>query len=321
MIHVAIAGAGAWGLNHVRDLASMRGVRLRWIVEPDEVRREGAGRLAKGARLSDRLEPALEDERVDALVIASPTPTHVPLARAALRAGKHVLVEKPLAETAREASQLVSLARRAGRILAVGHLLRYHPAVTALERVMRSGRLGRPRYLIAQRTNLGRLRSDEGALSSLAPHDVSLMAHLLGAWPVGVSARGGVYAQPQLEDLVFLGLRFPGGVLGHVHLSWLDAVKVRRVAVVAERGMAVFDDVSAEAPLRLHLCGHALPGEVVPVPRRPALRAELQVFVRCVAGGAEIPTPGEDGVRVARVLEAARRSLAEGGREIPLRVR
>ncbi|MHC5011681.1 MAG: Gfo/Idh/MocA family protein [Planctomycetota bacterium] len=334
---MAVAGAGAWGTNHIRTLVSMRGVRLAWIIDPDPERRDAARRLAPDARTTADPAEAFADDRLDAVVIASPSPTHAPLARAALAASKHVLVEKPLAPDAGTAWDLVRRARRAQRLLAVGHLLLYHPAVRRLKRLVEEQRLGGIHYLYGQRTNLGRIRSDEGALTSLAPHDISVMVHLLGAWPTAVAARGAAYVQPHWEDVVFLTLYFPGGVLGHVHLSWLDPHKVRRLSLVGSRRMAVFDDMDAAARLRIHdKSAVAVEPDVVParppeihrggsrvvaLPDREPLREELRAFLESARSGSPILTPGEDGARVVRVLEAAQRSLRAGGERIALRIR
>jgi predicted dehydrogenase len=333
LIRIALAGAGEWGRNHVRALASMASVSLAWVIDPDAERLEQAALLAPGARLSADLGEALADPRLDALVVSSPSPTHGPIARAALAAGKHVLVEKPLAPTAAEAEDLVARARRAGRVLSVGHLLLYHPAVAHLKRTVERGGMGRVLYLYGQRTNLGRIRTDEGALTSLAPHDVSVMVHLLGAWPVGVAARGRVCVQPRWEDVVFVSLRFPGDVMGHVHLSWLEPLKVRRLSMVGDRCMAVFDDMEPVEKVRIHAKPPpprpgaskppvaSAPGRAPRLPRREPLRAELEAFVRSVRTGVPTITPGEDGARVVRVLEAAQASLEAGGRETSISVR
>jgi predicted dehydrogenase len=323
VIRVAVAGAGEWGRNHVRTLAALPGVRLAWVIDPDPRRRDEAHALAPDARIVAHDGDALRDPRLDAVVIASPSPTHYPVARAALAAGKHVLVEKPLAPTAAEAEDLVRRARRAKRLLAVGHLLLYHPAMPHLKRFVDEGRAGPVLYLYGQRSNIGRVRDDEGALLSLAPHDISVMAHLLGAWPVGVSAHARRCVQERWEDVVFLTLRFPRGVLGQVHLSWLEPLKVRRLTVVAREGMAVFDDMLPVEKVRLH---RIVPGsgrlrQADPVARVPRLsgieplKAELTSFLRSVRTGRASLTPGTDGLAVVRVLEAAQASLAADGRE------
>lgn len=326
MIRVAVAGAGEWGRNHVRTLAAMPGVDLAWVIDPDERRREDARALAPRARIVADDGEALRDRRLDAVVVSSPTPSHYPVAKAALQAGKHVLVEKPLAATSAEASDLVLRARRAKHHLAVGHLLLYHPAMPHVRRFVAEGRSGPVLYVYGQRSNIGRLRDDEGALISLAPHDISVMAHLLGQWPVGVSAHARRCVQERWEDVVFLTLRFASGVLGQVHLSWLEPLKVRRITVVAREGMAVFDDMLPVEKLRLH---RILPGsgrlrQPDPAPRVPRLaaveplRAELAAFVRAVRTGRPCLTPGEDGLSVVRVLEAAQASLRADGREQPV---
>jgi predicted dehydrogenase len=328
VIRLAVFGAGEWGRNHVRTLAEMPGVKLTWVVDPDPARRRDAARLAPGARVVEEQRAALADSRLDAVVVASPSPTHLAVAGAALDAGKHVLVEKPLAPTTAEAEDLVLRARRVRRLLSVGHLLLYHPAMAALERFVRAPRSGRVLYVYGQRSNIGRLRDDEGALISLAPHDISVMAHLLGRWPVGVSAHARRCVQRRLEDVVFLNLRFPGGVMGQVHLSWLEPLKVRRITVVARRGMAVFDDMLPTEKVRLHRVvegpgveRRADPEPIVPrVKHLAPLRAELAAFAADVRLGRPGLTPGEDGLRVVRVLEAAQTSLARDGAEIDVDV-
>jgi predicted dehydrogenase len=334
LIHLAVAGAGQWGRNHIRTLARMPGARLAWIVEPDAARRQAACELAPGARGTAELREALDDERVEGVIVASPGPTHHEVAGAALDAGRHVMCEKPLTTDVASSRDLVRRAKRRGVHLAVGHLLVHHPAVKALARTAAGARFGAIRYIHCRRTNLGRVRTDEGTLASLAPHDISVMVHLLGRWPVAVQARGARHVQPSWEDVVFLGFRFPGGVLGQVHLSWLEPLKVRRISVVGAHAMAVFDDMDPENKLQVIRAripppapdprGHTADGIRVShphVPPRQPLREELRAFVRCIRTGEPPLTPGEDGVRVAQVLEAAQRSLDEGGREVRLRIR
>jgi len=307
----------------------MPGVRLDWIVDPDPERRAEALLLAPGARATGDEREAFGDPRLDVVVVSSPSPTHAPVASAALEAGKHVLVEKPLAPTSEEAEDLVRRARRAKRLLSVGHLLLYHPAMAHLRRFVTAGRHGPVLYVYGQRSNIGRLRDDEGALISLAPHDISVMAHLLGVWPVSVTAHARRCVQRQLEDIVFLTLKFPGGALGQVHFSWLEPIKVRRISVVAREGMAVFDDMLPEEKVRVHAVvtgpgGKRQPGARVLAPKiKPIepLKAELGAFLASVRTGKPSLTPGEDGVRVVKVLEAAQASLLADGREMPVTIR
>ncbi|MFM8981178.1 MAG: Gfo/Idh/MocA family protein [Planctomycetia bacterium] len=326
MIRAAVVGAGEWGRNHVRSLAALPGARLDWVVETDPARAAEAALLAPRAQVTSELGDVLRDPRVEAIVVATPSPAHHPVASAALAAGKHVLVEKPLAPTSAEAEDLVRRARRARRLLSVGHLLLYHPAMAALKRFGASRRHGPVLYMYGQRSNIGRLRDDEGALIGLAPHDISVMAHLLGQWPVGVCMHARRCVQRRREDIVFLTLRFPGGVLGQVHLSWLEPIKVRRISVVAQRGMAVFDDMLPSGKVAVHgvLEGpgpQRRPAAKPSLPRLKAvepLKAELAAFLASVRSGRPSLTPGEDGVRVVRVLEAAEASAAQAGREVPI---
>ena len=333
-LHVAVAGCGEWGRNHVRAVLAAPGMKLLHVADPSEARREVARGLAPQATVSASLDAALADPRVDAVIVAAPSPTHAPLGRAALAAGKHVLVEKPLAPTVAEAEDLVARAKKGGKVLQVGHLLLYHPAVAHLRRLVERHALGDLHYLYAQRTNLGRIRTDEGSLTSLGPHDVSVMAHLLGAWPEAVSAQGAAYVQPTREDVVFVTLRFPGGVLAHLHLSWLDPHKVRRLTLVGSRKMAVFDDMEPAEKIRVHDKGPVPPepgswGEALAlrfgetrIPRLPLvepLSASLRAFARAIRDRAEPLASGASGVEVVRVLAAAERSLAARGREIAIR--
>jgi predicted dehydrogenase len=331
---VAVVGCGEWGRNHVRAVAQHGGARLLHVVDTSEVRREVARELAPGASVSDDLAAALEDPRVEAVVVATPTPSHVPIARAAIAAGKHLLVEKPLAPTVALAADLAARARKARRVLMVGHLLLHHPAVRFLKRLVDRGGLGRLHYAYAQRTNLGRIRTDENVLMSLAPHDVAVLSHLFGAWPNAVSAQGAAYVQSKWEDVVFLTLRFPGGRLGHVHLSWLDPHKVRRLTLVGSRTMAVFDDMEPAEKIRVHDKGPVPPepgswaealalrfGETR-IPRLPAvepLREQLKAFLRACRTGVVPLADAASGVATARVLDAAARSLRSRGREVAVR--
>jgi len=334
MTTVAVAGAGRWGRNLVRNFASLPDCELRWVVEPDAGRRERIGAQYPGVRTADRLEPILADPEVDAVVISAPARDHHALGTAALRAGKHVYVEKPLALTLADARDLERSAQDAGRILMTGHLLLYHPAVLLLKDLIDRGELGDIYYLYSQRVNLGMIRRDENALWSFAPHDLSVMLHLLGEEPVSVSARGAAYIQPDIEDVVFLNLRFENGRMGQVQLSWLDPHKIRRFTVVGSKKMVVFDDAEPLEKVRVYDKGVDQPGDYasygdyiglrfgdVWIPRiDPAepLRLECAEFLDCVRTGRVPRSDGAGGVRVVRILEAATESLAADGAPVAL---
>jgi predicted dehydrogenase len=262
------------------------------------------------------------------VVIATPAATHADLACRALAAGKHVLVEKPLALSVADAERVARAAAASGRVLLVGHLMVFHPAVVRLKELVASGQLGDLYYLHARRVNLGRLRHDENALWSFAPHDLSMIDALLDATPVRVSASGQSYLQPGIEDVVFATLHFAGGTMAHIHLSWLDPRKERRLTVVGSRLMAEFDDVATEK-LRIYDKGYERPPSFggfdeyltlrdgdVHIPRltmEEPLRVEARHFVDCIVVGARPRVDAESALRVTRVLEAAQRSLVSGG--------
>lgn len=327
-VGVAVIGCGYWGINHVRTVAADRGAELRWVCDTSEGARERALSRAPGARGAGDIDEVLGDPATDAVVIATPAVTHASLAARALEAGKHALVEKPIALSSSEAVRLRDLADQRSRVLAVGHLMLYHPAVELLGELLAGGELGELYYLYAARVNLGRLRTDENALWSFGPHDVSMIDYFLGEAPVSVSARGQSYLQPGIEDVVFVTLRFAGGQMAHIHLSWLDPRKERRLTVVCSRKMVEFDDVAAEK-LRIYDKGYDRPpaftefaeyltirhGDIhIPhVAMGEPLAVEIRHFLQCVETGARPRTDGASAVRVVQVLEAAQTSLEADG--------
>jgi predicted dehydrogenase len=332
-VTLAQVGTGDWGANLVRNFASLPDCELSLLCDTDANRLARAARAAPRARTVGDPELVAADPGIQAVAIASSAVTHYPLARRFLEAGKDVYVEKPMTLRAAEAAHLVRLAEEGGRILMVGHLLLYHPAVVKLAALVREGGLGDLRYVYAQRTNLGKVRPDENALWSFAPHDVAVILHLIGQEPVDVSARGEAFLQPGIHDVVFVYLRFPDGHLAHVHVSWLDPHKVRRFTVVGASKMAVLDDGEPTEKLRIYDKGVDA-GSVVDYARAMAVRSgdiwipridatepltlECRHFIECVRTRARPRTDGREGLRVIRVLEAASRSLAAGGAPVRL---
>ena len=325
-VRVAVIGAGTWGANHVRVLASDPRVDLCAICDPDPRAGARARVLAPSARL-ERWQAVLDDRDIDAVVISTPAGPHAALTREALAAGKHVLVEKPLAMREDDANEVAATARASGRVLLVGHLMVYHPVVVRLRELLRSGELGELYYLYSRRVNLGRLRHDENALWSFGPHDLSMIDFLLGEEPSSVTARGQSYLQPGVEDVVFVSLRFARGQMAHVHLSWLDPRKERSLTLVCSQKMVEFDDVAAEK-LRVYDRGFERPeftqwGEYLTIrdgdvhlPRvamEEPLAVEARHFVDCCLGLAEPRTGIDSALRVTRTLAAAERSLRADG--------
>jgi predicted dehydrogenase len=329
MIRVAVVGAGAWGINHVRAMSRAKDAELVLVCDGSEAARARAAALAPGARLGQDLEEALAASDVDAVVLATPAKDHAGQARAVLNAGKHVLVEKPLALEAADAHAVVSAAETHKRVLMVGHLMLFHPAVERLKAMIDEGELGRIFYVYAVRVNLGRVRQDENALWSLAPHDVAMIEHLLGDEPESVSARGGTYLQTRIEDVVFVNLRFRSGVSAQIQVSWLDPRKERRLTIVGAQKMVEFDDVHPVEKLRIYDKGVDRPpafteyaqflsirnGDVhIPhVPMAEPLERQNRHFLECVAQGKRPLTDGHAALRVVRVLEAAQKSLEYDG--------
>ena len=325
-VRVGVVGLGYWGPNLARNLDAIAGCELRWICDPQAERRERLARSFPGARASGELSELLADGELDAIVLATPVRTHAELAVRVAEARKHCFVEKPLATTAAEAERAVEAARSAERLLMVGHLLEYHPAVERLKELIDSGELGRLFYLYGNRVNLGVLRDDENALWSLGAHDVSVVLRLVAEEPCECIAQGASYVRESVQDVVFCFLRFPSGIVAHLHLSWLDPHKERRLTVVGARRMATFDDMLIERKLTIYDKGFdedsrswgeyiARSGDAFSprIPNPEPLRIECEHFVECVRTGASPRSDGESGLRVVRVLEALQRSLDAGG--------
>ncbi len=332
-VGIVVVGAGGWGRNHVRNFAALPGAELRWVCDASESIRAEVAAAHPGVRVAADLEAALADPAVRGVVVATPVPTHADLAARALAAGRDVLVEKPLALTTEDAARLCRLADTHGRVLMVGHLLLYHPAVIALRELIESGELGEVLYVYSQRLNLGVVRRDENAWWSLAPHDLSVASFLLGSDPVAVSATGACFLQTGkgIEDVVFATVEFPQGRLAHVHVSWLDPNKTRQLTVVGSRKMAVFDDTSPDEKLKIYDKGAEPPPSLsydegvrirtgdlrVPALRmQEPLRRECGAFVEAIRSRSRPVADGASGLAVVRALEAGARSLASRGQRI-----
>jgi predicted dehydrogenase len=327
-VTVGVTGLGYWGPNLARNFDRLPDAELRWLCDRDDALREKVGAAHPDARQSADLDELLADPELDAVVLATPVPTHADLAVKVLSAGKHCFVEKPLAQSAADAQRAVDAAREAGRILMVGHLLEYHPGVRKLKEIADSGDLGDIRYIYSHRLNLGKLRADENALWSLGAHDVSVVLRLAGEEPSEVHARGEAYMNPGVEDVVFCFLRFPSGLAAHLHLSWLDPHKERRFTVVGSQQMATFDDMALERKITVYDKGFdesatnygeyiTRSGDVYSprIDNVEPLRTECQHFVDSVRAGTAPVSDGESGLRVVKVLEGLQESLRESARE------
>jgi predicted dehydrogenase len=319
---VGVVGLGYWGPNLARNLGAIAGCELAWMCDASPEARAKLERSFPAARSTADIEDLLADPALDAIVLATPVPTHAELAVAVAGAGKHCFVEKPLATNAADAERAVAAAAAAGRILMVGHLLEYHPAVARLKELLDSEELGELFYIYGNRLNLGQLRKDENALWSLGAHDVSVALHLIGEEPVECLAHGASYVREGVQDVVFCYLRFPSGVVAHLHLSWLDPHKERRITVVGSRRMATFDDMLIEGKLTIYDKGFdedtrswgeyiARSGDTFSprIPNLEPLRIECEHFVQCIRTGETPRSDGQSGLRVVRVLEQLQISL------------
>ena len=328
-LRIGVAGLGYWGPNLARNFAAIDGCELAWCCDASPDARARAAARFPGVRVTAELSDLLGDPELDAIALATPVPTHAPLAVEVLRAGKHCFVEKPLAQSVADAQRAVQAARESGRTLMVGHLLEYHPGVRKLKELTDTGELGDEIYYIyGNRLNLGKLRADENALWSLGAHDVSVVLHLADEEPFELSARGEAYMQRGIEDVVFGFLRFPSGLAAHLHLSWLDPHKERRFTVVGSRRMATFDDMDIERKVTVYDKGFDQPagdwGEYITrsgdiwspsIGNREPLRLECEHFVSCVREGRVPTSDGHSGLRVVKVLAGLQADLDASRRE------
>jgi predicted dehydrogenase len=266
------------------------------------------------SRQTARLDPILTDPRVDAVAIATPAATHFELVQRALAAGKHVLVEKPFTTRSSDAVALIALAERLQRVLFVGHVFEYSSAILAAKELIRAGELGDIRYIRCERTNLGPVRTDVNALWDLAAHDLSILHLLMDRSPDRVTATGEAHLRRGIEDVASATFFFSKGPKAHIHVSWLNPVKVRRMTVMGSRAKLLWDDLDYSAPLRLFDCDGGV--HTPPVERNMPLRAELVRFLKCLKSPRQAYSDGRSGLRVVQALEAASASMRFGGAEV-----
>ncbi|NOT57873.1 MAG: Gfo/Idh/MocA family oxidoreductase [Deltaproteobacteria bacterium] len=334
MIPIAVVGVGGWGKNLARNYHQIPGASLRYICDLDQKKLEQMGLQLPGTKTTRRFEDLLEDPALRAVVIATTAVSHYALCKAALLAGKDVYVEKPFVMNVAQAEELIAIARRDARILMVGHLLEYHPAIIRLKEMIEARELGDIYYIYNQRVNLGTIRGDENALWNFAPHDISIILYLLGKEPTDVAARGQSYVQKGIEDVVFLTLNFNGQSMAHVHVSWLDPHKIRRVTIVGSKKMAVFDDGESTEKLKIYDKSASQGSEYdtfaqyvtirfgdITIPylkMDEPLRIECLHFLECVRERKQPLSDGYDGLRVVKVLDAAQRSLQKNGTPVAI---
>jgi predicted dehydrogenase len=317
---VGVVGLGYWGPNLARNFDEL--ARLTWVCDSSAERLEAQAPRFPTARATSDFDEMLADPDLEAVAIATPVPTHFELARSALSAGKNVLVEKPPALTAPEAEELRALAQARDLALMPGHLLLYHPGVRKLRELVDSGELGEVLCLYGNRQNLGKIRKDENALWSLGVHDLSVILYLVGEEPSELWARGHAFLTPGVEDVVFCFLRFPSGKIAHMHLSWLDPHKMRKITVVGKEKMAVFDDMELERKVTVYEKAPEQPAHTYgewrtrtgdiwcpKIPNDEPLRLECSYFLELVAADGDRDGVAADGVAVVQTLEQLQASL------------
>lgn len=315
-IGVALIGCGYWGKNLSRNISSINGFDFKSAVDISEENRRDMNKKT-GVETESDYTNLWKRNDIQAVFIATTTSSHFQIAKEALLNGKDVFVEKPLALTVKDADELVNIAEEKKKILMVGHLLKYHPAVKWTKKYLDSGELGDIYYLYSERVNLGKVRSDENALFSLAPHDISVMLHLLDRDPIEVSARGEGYIQPEIEDVIFFTLRFENKILAHIHVSWLDPHKARKITIVGKKKMLIFDDLEEVKKIKIYETDYnRLRNNIVSTPPldiTEPLKIECMHFLDCIRERKAPLSDGRDGVKVLKVLEAAETSLKNLG--------
>jgi len=319
-INVAVVGIGYWGKNLVRNFHELGALAM--LCDGERSVEERCGNEYKSVSFCGDFSVVLSDPSISAIALATPATTHYEMAKAALEAGKDVFVEKPLAIDVKQGEDLVNLAAAQHRVLMVGHILRYHPAILKLQQLIQDGALGQINYLYSNRLNIGKIRTEENILWSFAPHDISVILSLLNEMPNRVFCQGGAYLNRQIFDVTLSQFDFPSGVQAHIFVSWLHPVKEQRLVVVGSEKMAVFDDTAED---KLVLYPHKVKwqnrvptavkanGEIVKLENREPLRAECQHFLDCVESRTSPVSDGAEGLRVLRVLDACQRSLLSGG--------
>jgi predicted dehydrogenase len=331
MIKIGLIGCGAWGKNLLRNFSNLPGCVLLSCCDENPKLIENLRPSYPKAEFTLKSAEIIENPNLDAVVIATPPASHFQLCQEAILADKDVFVEKPLVLDTKQGEELVELAEKKRKILMVGHIMEYHTATLKLKEYIDKGELGRVYYLYSTRVNLGKVRDIENALWSFAPHDISMILFLLEKEPTSVTATGRCYLQKDkgIEDVVFMNMHFEDGTMAHVHVSWLDPHKERRLTVVGDKKMAVFDDTRSAEKIWIYDKGvdtkqdYSTYGEylslrfgdvLIPqIPSTEPLKTECQHFVDCVQNRKRPRSDGKDGLRVSKVLDAAQRSLKMGG--------
>ncbi|MEO8285671.1 MAG: Gfo/Idh/MocA family oxidoreductase [Chloroflexota bacterium] len=334
LLNIGVIGYGYWGPKLVRNFQELPTTQVTMVSDLNTGRLDELHKTYPAITLTSDYHELLASD-VDAVVVATPITTHFPIARDCLLAGKHVLIEKPFSHTSQGAQELIDIAAARNLIAMVGHTFEYNPAVEMLKDIVASGELGRVYYAYTSRTNLGIFQKDVNVMWDLAPHDVSILLYVLGKEVINVSAVGGAFVQPGIHDVARLTVNFTDQIQAHIHVSWLDPCKVRRVTIVGDKKMVVYDDIEMLEKLKIYDKGVQVPdtsgsyGEFhlsyrygnITIPRvalSEPLKVECEHYAQCISKGMRPRSSGEVGLSVVRVLESAEESLHDSGRLVPV---
>lgn len=336
MINCALLGFGYWGPNIARSVSRIKDVNLLIICDKDKDKLYSAKFLYPQVLIADDPIKVLKNPKIDAVIIATPASSHFDLAKKALAAGKHILIEKPITTSTVEAQRLIGLNKKVKKIVMAGHTFEYNPTVLKMKEIISNDSFGKIYYIYSTRVNLGQIRGDVNALWNLAPHDISILNFLLGIHPIEVMASGASFLQRGIDDVVFVILRYSNNVLAKVHVSWLDPAKERKMTVVGSKKMLVFDDLDNEMPIKIY-DKRVDTGEVAKglsteyqiklhsgdiyapqIQNKEPLLEELKHFFGCIEKNNQPATGLDNGLNVVRVLEAAQQSLGENSKWIKI---
>ncbi|MFQ5713609.1 MAG: Gfo/Idh/MocA family protein [Candidatus Scalinduaceae bacterium] len=323
--NIAVVGAGYWGKNLVRDFYELGA--LHTICDTNKELGSDYKSQFREIKFTDSFKHLLNDSSLKAVAIATPADYHYQMVKEALLSKKHVFVEKPLALKVEQGEELVSLAKKQGLVLMVGHILRYHPAIKKLKELVSTGELGKIQYIYSNRLNIGKIRSEENILWSFAPHDISVILFLLNEFPETIYATGGSYLQKRIPDVTLTTMDFKSGVKAHIFVSWLHPFKEQKLVVVGDEKMVVFDDVSTE---KLLLYPHKIKwveripvackaeAEAVPIKKEEPLKVECKHFLECIENNQIPETDGNEGLKVLQILQISQESLSNDGLKISI---
>ncbi len=318
-INLAIIGAGRWGKNHVRTANSLLNAEQITVCDYSEQARKTVKEINPAINFTTNFDEVLDDDKINSVIIATPAETHYELAKKALKAGKNVLVEKPITLIPEEAEELLNLSLELNLKLMVGHVLLYHPAVLRIKEGLQKGEIGKLQYIYSNRLNLGAIRSEENVLWSFAPHDISVIQYLVEENPTEITARGGAFVQKNIEDTTLTFLEYPNNVKAHIFVSWLHPFKEQRMTVIGDKGMYVFEDSAKTEKLKLYRKGFIMHEdtiekfeseyEVVEIEQKMPLTEEQKHFYECIINDVRPRTDGKHALEVLEILDLATKEL------------